>query len=204
MPTSCCNQSHQFDGLDPHYKRILRIVIAINAALFCVEMFAGHQAQSQALKSDALDFLADSLTYGLSLAVIGQSLRTRAQAAFFKAISLFGIGGFVFANTVYRCLFQTPPQADVMGLIGLLAFLANVISVLLLIRYKDGDSNVRSVWMCSRNDAIGNIAVILAGLAVFATGSTWPDLIVAFAMSGLFLKSAQVILRQSLKELAQA
>lgn len=204
MSQSCCHQSHQFDGLDPRYKRILWSVIFINATLFFVEMFAGYQAGSQALKSDALDFLADSLTYGLSLAVIGHSNQIRARAALFKAISLFGIGGFVFTHTLYRSLFQTTPQAELMGIIGILALLANVVSVLLLMRYKDGDANVKSVWMCSRNDAIGNIAVMLASLAVFTTGSAWPDLVVAFAMSGLFLHSAQIILRQSLRELAQA
>lgn len=203
MTKTCCSNTHDFAGLDRRYKRILWTVIIINGAMFMIEMFAGHTSSSQALKSDALDFLADSVTYGLSLAVIGYSVQTRAKAALFKAISLFVIGGYVLIGTLYRTLFQIQPEAEIMGIIGFLALIANLVSVLLLMRYKDGDSNVRSVWLCSRNDAVGNIAVMIASLAVFWLHSPWPDLIVAFLMSGLFVHSAQLILRQSLDELAQ-
>lgn len=202
---SCgCSGNPRFDGIDPRYKRVLWLVIAINGLMFFVEMAAGQLAGSQALQADALDFLGDTLTYGLSLAVIGQPLTTRANAALLKGFSLLAMGLFVFGSTAYHVLVLGVPQAEVMGLIGLLALAANVASVLLLLRYKDGDANVRSVWLCSRNDAIGNVAVMLAAGAVWATSSAWPDLIVAAAMAGLFLNSAWQILRQSLAERREA
>ncbi|GJM01504.1 MAG: hypothetical protein DHS20C08_00050 [Rhodomicrobium sp.] len=176
------------------------MVIAINAAMFFVEMFAGQLAGSEALKADALDFLGDTLTYGVSLFVIGMSLKTRAIAAFLKGISLFCMGIFVFASTVYSVLILGLPSAHIMGGIGFLALAANVTSVLLLLKYKDGDANVRSVWICSRNDAIGNIAVMGAAVAVWGTTTAWPDLIVAFILASLFISSAYQILKLAIKE----
>ncbi len=195
-----CSGNPRFDGLDPGYKRILWIVILINAAMFIVEMSAGKFAGSQALQADALDFLGDALTYGLSLAVIGMSLKTRSTAALLKGVSLLLMGLWVLGSTVYQILILGVPRAEIMGLIGLLALAANLASVLLLMRYKDGDANVRSVWLCSRNDAIGNVAVMAASFAVYLTASAWPDLIVAIIMAGLFLRSAQLILVQAWQE----
>jgi len=168
--------------------------------MFVVEMSAGKIAGSQALQADALDFLGDSLTYGLSLAVIGMSLKVRSAAALLKGVSLLLMGLWVFGSTAYQILILGVPRAEIMGLIGLLALVANLASVLLLMRYKDGDANVRSVWLCSRNDAIGNVAVMVASFAVFLTASAWPDLIVAIIMAGLFLRSAQLILAQAWQE----
>ncbi|VVT19791.1 Cation efflux protein [Roseovarius sp. EC-HK134] len=196
----CCGHEAQFDGLSAAYKQRLWIVIALNAAMFGVEMAAGQAAQSQALKADALDFLGDALTYGLSLAVIGASLRVRATAALFKGLSLMAMGLWVLGSTVYRVIYLGVPQAEIMGSIGFLALMANVASVLLLRAYKDGDANVRSVWLCSRNDAIGNVAVMVAALAVWGTETGWPDLIVAGLMAGLFVNSSQQIIRQALTE----
>jgi Co/Zn/Cd efflux system component len=195
-----CHGNPRFDGVDPRYKAILWTVIAINGVMFLVEMAAGHLAGSQALQADALDFLGDTLTYGLSLAVIGSSLRTRASAALFKGGSLLAMGLWVFGSTLYQLFFLGLPKAEIMGSIGFLAFTANVASVLLLMRYKDGDANVRSVWLCSRNDAIGNVAVMVAAVAVWGLGSAWPDIIVALIMAGLFLYSSAQIIGQSLKE----
>ena len=195
-----CNHSTNFEGLSDDYKRRLWLVIAINAAMFAVEMGAGQLAQSQALQADALDFAGDALTYGLSLAAIGASLSIRSTAALAKGISLFSMGLWVFATTLNRMLSDTVPEAEVMGAIGFLALLANLASVLLLVAYKDGDANVRSVWLCSRNDAIGNIAVMIAALGVWGTTTGWPDLIVAGLMAGLFLSSALQIIRQALRE----
>lgn len=189
-----------FDGVDSRYKRVLWTVIAINAAMFVTEIVAGHLARSQALQADALDFLGDTVTYGLSLAVIGASLRTRATAALFKGVSLSLMGAWVLGSTLYHVLILGLPRAEIMGGIGILALAANLASVLLLMRYKDGDANVRSVWLCSRNDAIGNIIVTMAAGAVWWTASAWPDLIVAAIMAGLFLSSAVQILRQALAE----
>ncbi|MGR3547407.1 MAG: cation transporter [Roseovarius sp.] len=199
----CCGHEARFDGLSDAYKRRLWMVIAINAVMFAVEMIAGQTAQSQALKADALDFLGDALTYGLSLAVIGASLRVRATAALFKGLSLMAMGLWVLGSTVYRVFYLGLPEAGIMGAIGVLALGANVASVLLLMRYKDGDANVRSVWLCSRNDAIGNVAVMLAALAVWGTGTGWPDVIVAGLMAALFVNSSQQIIRQALQERRQ-
>jgi Co/Zn/Cd efflux system component len=201
MGADCCGHEVKFDGLSADYKRRLWAVIAINAAMFAVELGAGALAGSQALQADALDFLADSMTYGMSLAVIGLSAHTRAVAALAKAASLTAMALWVLGSTAYHVLILGVPRAEVMGAIGLLALAANVGSVLLLIRYKDGDANVRSVWLCSRNDAIGNIAVMLAAVAVFLTGTRWPDLLVAALMAGLFLTSSLQILRQSLRQM---
>jgi len=168
--------------------------------MFFVEMLAGKLAGSQALQADALDFLGDTLTYGLSLAVIGMSLKVRSTAALLKGLSLLAMGLWVFGSTVYQVLVLGVPKAEIMGMIGFLALAANLTSVLLLMRYKDGDANVRSVWLCSRNDAIGNMAVMGASVAVWLTASAWPDLIVAIIMAGLFLRSSQLILAQAWQE----
>lgn len=196
----CCNHDAKFDGLSSDYKRRLWLVIAINAIMFGVEMGAGHMARSQALQADALDFLGDALTYGLSLAVIGASVRVRTNAALLKAVSLLLMGLWVMGSTVYRVFYVGVPEAQIMGVIGFLALAANLASVALLVRYKDGDANVRSVWLCSRNDAIGNVAVMLAAAGVWGTTSGWPDLLVAGIMGGLFLTSATQIFRQAVEE----
>lgn len=199
--TGCgCSEGVSFDGLSPDYCKRLWAVIAINAAMFAVEMGGGVLAGSQALQADALDFLGDTLTYGLSLAVIGLSLRTRATAAIVKGVTLALMGLWVFGSTVWHALVLGIPRAEIMGLIGLLALASNLTSVLILLKYKDGDANVRSVWLCSRNDAIGNIAVVLAALGVWGTASGWPDVAVATILAGLFLQSATKILRQALDE----
>ncbi len=195
-----CAGNPVFDGVDKRYKAVLWIVIVINAGMFVVEILAGKLAGSQALQADALDFLGDAMTYGISLAVIGMSLRTRSLAALFKGASLAAMGMWVLGSTLYQTFVLGVPKAEIMGLIGFLALAANLISVLLLLRYKDGDANVRSVWLCSRNDAIGNVAVVIASVAVWFTVSAWPDLIVALIMSGLFLRSAQKILTQAWAE----
>ncbi|MBX2835711.1 MAG: cation diffusion facilitator family transporter [Gammaproteobacteria bacterium] len=196
----CCGHDAKFDGLSDDYKRRLWLVIALNATMFVVEMTAGYVAKSQALQADALDFLGDSLTYGISLAVIGASIQARTNAALVKGGSLVLMGLWVFSSTVYRVFYVGVPEAEIMGVVGLLALLTNLASVLLLVRYKDGDANVRSVWLCSRNDAIGNVAVMFAALGVWGTSSGWPDLAVAMIMAGLFLSSAFLIVRQALTE----
>jgi cation diffusion facilitator family transporter len=198
--SGCCGHEARFDGVSRAYKRRLWAVIAINAVMFAVEMGAGHMAGSQALKADALDFAGDAMTYGLSLAVIGASIRTRTAAALAKGASLLLMGAWVFASTVHKVVVVGVPEAGIMGAVGVLALVANLASVLLLVRYKDGDANVRSVWLCSRNDAIGNVAVMIAALGVWGTTTGWPDLVVATVMAGLFLSSAVQIMRQALQE----
>ncbi len=194
----------RFEGLSVPYKRVLWAVIAINGTMFLVEMAAGVAASSQALKADALDFLGDTATYAISLMVIGTPLLWRARAALFKGLSLAAMGLWVLGSTLYHVRVVGLPTSEVMGAIGLLALAANLASVLLLLRYRDGDANVRSVWLCSRNDAIGNLAVILAAGGVWATDTAWPDLIVAGIMASLFLWSALQIVRQARLELEHA
>ena len=200
MSASCCHNHGTFDGMDRRYKRVLCVVIAINAVAFLMEITAGVLAGSQALQADALDFLGDTLTYGVSLAVIGASLRIRATAALVKGASLTLMGLWVFGSTAYHTLVLGLPRAEIMGVVGVLALGANVASVLLLLPYKDGDANVRSVWLCSRNDAIGNVAVMAAALGVWQTTTAWPDLAVAAIMAGLFLWSSAQILSQGWRE----
>ena len=185
-----CGGGTRFDGLSTAYKRALWAVIAINATMFLVEMGAGMLSGSQALKADALDFLGDTATYGISLFVIGMPLVWRSWTALLKGLSLGVMGLWVLGSTAHQVLVLGVPRAEVMGAIGFLALAANLTSVLLLLRYRDGDANVRSVWLCSRNDAIGNLAVVLAAGGVWVTITAWPDLIVAGVMASLFLYSA--------------
>lgn len=191
----------RFDGASAGYRRILWTVIALNFGMFCVELAGGLAGRSMALQADALDFLGDSATYAISLMVIGSALHTRARAALLKGASLGLLGMWVLGATGYRVLVLGQPDPVVMSGIGLLAFAVNLVSAGLLLRYRDGDANVRSVWLCSRNDAIGNLAVVLAGGLVFASGTPWPDLVVAAAMAGLFVTSAVGIIRQARGEL---
>ena len=202
--TGCASDNNQFDGRSPAYKRALIAVIGINATMFFVEMSAGFWGGSQALKADALDFAGDTATYALSLAVIGASLRVRSKAALVKGASLALMALFVLTTTVASVFGESSPAAPIMSGVGLAALAANVASVLILLRWRDGDSNIRSVWLCSRNDAIGNIGVIVAGAAVWITGSFWPDLIVAALLATLFLKSSAAITSQALKEINAA
>lgn len=203
MSASCGHHAPDIGTAPPGLKRALIWVIGINAAMFVVEMTAGSMAQSQALMADALDFLADSLTYGISFIVLGMSLRVRATAALLKGASLAAMGVFVFGLTGWRVFTGAAPEASVMSLVGLLALAANLISVLFLLRYREGDSNIRSVWLCSRNDAIGNVAVIVAAGLVWLTATPWPDLVVAAGMAALFLHSATKIVLQASRELRQ-
>lgn len=198
---TCSCDAPAFDGRSVAYRRVLGAVIALNAGMFLVETGAGWLAGSVALQADALDFLGDSLTYGITFLVIGRPLRWRASAALLKGLSLGAMGLWVLGVTLHRVLVLGLPDATTMGAIGLLALATNLGSVLLLMRYREGDANVRSVWICSRNDAIGNLAVIAAAGLVALTGMAWPDLLVAAAMALLFLGSARRIVRQALAEL---
>ncbi len=199
-----CGHGAVFDGMSAAYKRRLWAVIAINAVMFAIEMAAGHLAGSQALQADALDFAGDAITYGLSLAVIGSSVAARTGVALIKGVSLLAMGLWVLGATIYQLFVVGVPEAQVMGPIAVLALLANLASVWLLVRYREGDANVRSVWLCSRNDAIGNVAVMIAAAAVWLTETGWPDLAVAAGMAGLFTWSALQIIAQARRERAAA
>jgi len=197
----CCSNQPKFDGTSKAYRRALIAVIVINAVMFFVEAGAGVSSGSEALKADALDFAGDALTYTISLAVIGSSLALRAKAAIFKGIFLAVTAAAVLAMAAIDVFAGGLPSAPTMGWIGTLALVANLVSVLILLRWRDGDANVRSVWLCSRNDAIGNIGVVIAGFLVFALQSRFPDLILAVFMAGLFLRSAVTIIQQAQEEM---
>jgi len=201
MTGGCCGHEAKFDGLSAAYKRALWAVIAINGAMFLAELGAGIFAGSQALKADALDFLGDTATYSITLFVIGMPLVWRARAALLKGLTLGAMGLWVLASTAYNLFVLGVPRAEVMGAVGVVALAANLTSVVLLLSYRNGDANVRSVWLCSRNDAIGNVAVILAASGVWASGTPWPDLIVAGIMASIFLWSSAQIARQAVGEL---
>lgn len=177
------------------------IALIINAAMFGVEIFAGVTAHSAALKADALDFLGDSANYAISLGVAGLALSWRARAAMLKGATLFALGLWVIASTGYAAFAGTLPQAETMGIIGSLALAANVAVALILYRFRTGEANMRSVWICSRNDAIGNVAVVAAAFGVFGTGSGWPDLIVAAILATLGISGGIQIMRQAAAEL---
>lgn len=203
MSASCCH--HESDpGRDGAYRRILWIVLGINAAMFLVEIGAGLAAGSASLQADALDFLGDAANYGISLFVVGMALRYRAMAAFAKGASMGAFGLWVIGVTGWHALHGTVPSAVTMGVVGTAALLANTAVFGLLWAYRHGDANMRSVWICSRNDVLGNLAVLLAALGVFGTGTGWPDVIVAAIMAALAIQGAAVVLRQSSEELREA
>ena len=190
--------------MSPRYRRVLSVVLVVNATMFAVEAGWSLIAGSTALQADALDFLADTLTYGLTLSVLGKPLAVRARAALFKGGSLGVMAALVLGTALWRALTAAAPEPFTMGGIALLALAANLSSVALLYRFRDGDANMASVWQCSRNDAIGNLAVIAAAGAVSVTGSGWPDIAVAVAMASLFLQSSIRIVDRAWRELHQS
>ena len=185
----------------PRYRPILWIALTVNFAMFGIEIGAGFQSGSVSLLADAIDFFGDAANYAVTLAVLSMGLVWRARAALLKAASMLGFGLFVLARAAWVALHGGMPEALTMGSIGLLALLANVGVAALLYAYREGDANMRSVWLCSRNDAIGNLAVMLAALGVFGTGSAWPDLAVAAVMAGLAIWGGWSVARQARQEL---
>ncbi len=202
--SGCCASPAGDKRVQGSYRRILWIALAINAVMFVVEIIAGLLANSLSLQADALDFLADAANYGISLMVLGLGVRWRAGTAMAKGVAMgaFGIG--VLALALYRAFFEQMPDATVMGAVGFMALLANGMVAWMLFHYREGDSNMRSVWLCSRNDAIANIAVLIAASGVWATGTPWPDLAVGVLIAGLALSSGVQVIGQARRELAAA
>jgi Co/Zn/Cd efflux system component len=201
MSTNCCTHTHEDQLPDSRYRRVLWAVLVINAAMFLVEIVAGVAAGSASLQADALDFLADAANYGISLFVVGMELRYRASAALVKGVTMGLFGLWVLITAFWHVTSGTVPQAATMGAVGVVALLANAASFALLWVYRGGDSNMRSVWLCSRNDVIGNFAVLLAALGVFNSGKGWPDIFVALAMACFALQGAWLVIRLALSEL---
>jgi len=200
-PDECCEPPNGEHGWDCRYRQILWVILLINAGMFFVEIASGIYSGSQALLADALDFFGDAANYGISLYVLNRSINWRAKASIIKGSTMGLFGLWILGSTVYKALTTGIPQAEVMGVIGLLALVANVVSAALLYKYRTGDSNRESVWICSRNDAIGNIAVMLAAAGVFITGTKWPDLLVAFIIAGLALSGSYRIIKTAKSEL---
>ena len=186
---------------DDAYRRVLWAVLLVNATLFAVEIAAGLAAGSASLQADSLDFLGDAANYGISLLVIGLALRYRAWAALAKGATMAAFGLWVLGAVIWHSLHGTVPSAFTMGTVGIAALAANAASFGLLWAFREGDANMRSAWICTRNDVLGNTAVLLAALGVFGSGTGWPDVIVAACMAGLALQGALVVVRQSTAEL---
>ena len=203
MAGGCCD--HVPDGpVLRTQRRALWAALAINLGMFVTEAIAGWSADSVALQADALDFLGDSANYAVALFVLARSVTWRAGTALAKGLTMSGFGVFVLGASVYNAATGSTPDAPVMGWVGALALAANVACALILFRFRGGDANLRAVWLCSRNDAIGNLAVIGAAAGVFATGTAWPDLAVGLVMASLALWAGQSVVRQALGELRPA
>ena len=178
-------------------RRVLQAVLAVNAAMFLVESAAGLMSHSTALLGDSLDMLGDALVYGFSLYVIGRGHRWLARAALLKGMIMAAFGAGVLAQAAVTLAMGLSPAAEVMGIVGLAALGANVVCLVLLWRHRGDDINMRSAWLCSRNDVVGNVAVLLAALVVGLTGSSWPDVVIGLIVAGVFGRSALQIVRQA-------
>ncbi|WP_188053868.1 cation transporter [Sphingosinithalassobacter sp. CS137] len=198
--TSCAADTTPANA--PRWRLALWIALAVNLGMFTVEIVAGVAAGSQALLADALDFLGDAANYAISLGVAGMALAWRARAALLKGWTLALLGLWVLGSTIWSIWNGAPPEAHLMGAVGVAALVANAGVAVMLYRFRSGDANMRSVWICSRNDAIGNVAVVAAAAGVFGTGSAWPDLVVAGIMAGLGIWGGWQIMNQARKELA--
>lgn len=207
MSASCCSHDHHDHGDagdDPVYRRVLMVAMAVNLGMFAVEILSSQAARSDALLADSIDFLGDGANYAVSLWVLGAAIAMRARASLLKAASMAGFGVWVLGSTAVHALAGTVPEAPTMGVVGTLALLANLGVAVMLFRFREGDSNRQSVWLCTRNDAIGNVAVLAAAAGVFGTGQGWPDALVAAGMGALALHSAIKVARQALGELKPA
>ena len=204
MSAHCCEHEtpKPTEILDlPRYRRILWIALLANAAMFLLEIAASFGSDSLSLLADAIDFGGDALNYAVSLAVLASALAWRARAAMLKAVSMMSFGVFVLAQALVALWSGTTPDATTMGAVAVLALGVNLAVAWMLYAFREGDANMRSVWLCSRNDAIGNLAVMLAAVGVFGTGSAWPDLVVASLMAALALHGGWSVLRQARSEI---
>jgi Co/Zn/Cd efflux system component len=197
MSASCCN--HTLSAARP----LLWLALGINASMFAVEVIAGLIAGSVSLHADALDFLGDSFNYAISIAVLTLALTWRARAALLKGATMGVLGVWVIGEAAWHIYIGRVPEPIVMGAVGFAALLANGVVALMLYRFRDYEANLRSAWICSRNDVLGNLAVLVAALGVFGTGTLWPDVIVAVLMATLALQGSVTVVRQSLDELSR-
>jgi Co/Zn/Cd efflux system component len=206
MSAHCCPapSSSSKPPEDPRFRKALWIALVLNALMFVIELAASWSSGSVSVMADSIDFFGDAGNYAISLAVLGMGAATRSWAALFKAACMGAFGVFVLACAAWSAHVGAVPEPGTMGAVGFLALAVNAGVALMLFRFRSGDANMRSVWLCSRNDAIGNVAVMLAALGVFGTGSAWPDLLVAAMMAALALSGAASVLRQARGELRAA
>jgi Co/Zn/Cd efflux system component len=206
MP-SCCSDtscSSSTPPVDSRFRTALWVALVLNAAMFVVEFGASWTSRSVALMADSIDFFGDAGNYAVSLAVLGMTPAVRSKASLFKAACMGGFGIFVLGQALWSLRSGTAPEPATMGAVGFVALVVNAGVALNLYRFRSGDSNMRSAWICSRNDAFGNVAVMLAALGVFGTGNAWPDLLVAAVISGLALAGSWTVLRHARGELRAA
>lgn len=203
MADCCENKSCAIDALRVRQSSTLKVVLCINAVMFVIEIVAGIKSGSTALLSDSLDNLGDAMTYGLSLYAIASALRSKAKIALFKGILILVAGLFVLFQVVYRIIVPIVPIYETMGLISLLALLANGTCLALLWKHHEEDINMSSVWECSRNDVASNISVFIAAGGVWLTHSGWPDILIGSALALLFLKSSTKVIKGAIFELKQ-
>lgn len=203
--TDCCeDKACDLAQLRGAQARTLKIVLAINASMFFVEFGAGIVAESTALMADSLDMLGDALVYAVTLYALNRSMRWRAGAALFKAFAMLAFGLFVLGEVAYKSFYPALPAAPTMGAIGLLALAANSACLWLLMRHRSDDLNMRSVWLCSRNDIVANAGVVAAAAAVWWLQSPWPDLAIGLIVAALFLHSAGGVMGAALRDLARS
>ena len=202
--TDCASDQPGEDLENPRFRMVLWIALVANFAMFLVEIIASHLGDSMSLQADALDFFGDSANYAISLFVVGMALTTRARASLFKSATMALFGIWVIGSAIYRAAVGSSPEPIMMGSVALMALVVNVGVAALLFAYRNGDSNRQSIWLCSRNDAIGNVAVMLAAAGVFASSSRWPDLGVAALIAGLNLSAALRVMRLARYELQLA
>ncbi len=204
--SDCCNSSCDAKKpvVDKKYRRALAVALVVNFSMFGVELAGGLSADSVALLADAVDFLGDAGNYALSLFVLGLAPVWRSRTALVKGLTMGAYGFFVLGKAFWSASTGVIPEPATMGAIGMLALAANGAVAVLLYAYRDGDANMRSVWLCTRNDMIGNVAVLLAAVGVFGTGSGWPDILVAAIMGTLALTASASVVAQSRRELATA
>ncbi|MDX1950137.1 MAG: cation transporter [Rickettsiales bacterium] len=199
MSVHCCDIEKQ--NQDNKYLSILWMCLIANAVMFVVQIIASYIAGSVSLLANSLDFLSDAVNYGISIFVLNKALNEKAKASIFKGVSLGLVGLWTAFETVHHGLEPNIPKADIMAYISVIALIVNVICAVLLYRFRKGDSNTKSVWLCSRNDAIGNIAVMVAALGVFSLDSAYPDIIVATILAWLALSASWQIIVSARKEL---
>ena len=199
--TDCPSAQSDADLDNPRFRVVLWIALLANFAMFVVEIIASQVGDSMSLQADALDFFGDGANYAISLFVVGMALTVRAKASLFKGATMALFGTWVIGSALYRAVAGSSPEPITMGAIAMLALVVNVGVAALLFRYRNGDSNRQSIWLCSRNDAIGNLAVIVAALGVAASTSRWPDLAVAVIIAGLNVSAAIRVVKLAREEL---